>query len=48
MAATNYRVLLGKALASDPDILFLDEPNINHLDILSIAWLEDFLTGFKT
>ena len=40
------RVLLGKALASDPDILFLDEPN-NHLDILSIAWLEGFLRDFK-
>ncbi|MAY79416.1 MAG: ABC-F family ATPase [Deltaproteobacteria bacterium] len=40
------RALLGKALASDPDILFLDEPD-NHLDILSITWLEGFLQKFK-
>ena len=36
------RALLGRALASSPDLLLLDEPT-NHLDIESIAWLEDFL-----
>ena len=36
------RVLLGQSLFANPDILLLDEPN-NHLDILSIQWLEDFL-----
>jgi len=36
------RVLLGRALAGEPDILLLDEPT-NHLDIESIAWLEDYL-----
>ncbi len=40
------RVLLGKALAADPEILLLDEPT-NHLDILSIAWLEGFLRSYK-
>lgn len=40
------RVLLGKALASNPDILLLDEPT-NHLDILSIAWLETFLRSYQ-
>ena len=40
------RVLLGQTLASEPDLLLLDEPT-NHLDILSIQWLEDFLTGFR-
>jgi len=36
------RVLLGRALAGQPDILLLDEPT-NHLDLDSILWLERFL-----
>ncbi|MCH9650534.1 MAG: ABC-F family ATP-binding cassette domain-containing protein [Deltaproteobacteria bacterium] len=40
------RVLLAQVLASDPDVLLLDEPT-NHLDILSIRWLEKFLSDFK-
>jgi ATP-binding cassette subfamily F protein uup len=36
------RVLLGKALVSEPDLLLLDEPT-NHLDIDAIAWLEEYL-----
>ncbi len=39
------RVLLGRALISDPDILLLDEPT-NHLDIEAIEWLEGFLKQF--
>jgi ATPase subunit of ABC transporter with duplicated ATPase domains len=37
------RVLLAQVLAADPDVLLLDEPT-NHLDILSIRWLEKFLS----
>ena len=40
------RVLLGRALVSEPDLLLLDEPT-NHLDIGSINWLEEFLLGFR-
>ena len=40
------RVLLGRALAAEPDLLLLDEPT-NHLDIESITWLEEFLLGYS-
>ena len=39
------RVLLAQVLAAEPDCLLLDEPT-NHLDILSIRWLEKFLTEY--
>jgi ATP-binding cassette subfamily F protein uup len=39
------RVLLGKALVSEPDLLLLDEPT-NHLDIDAIRWLEEHLRDF--
>jgi ATP-binding cassette subfamily F protein uup len=40
------RVLLGKALVSEPDLLLLDEPT-NHLDIEAIQWLETYLREFS-
>ncbi|MCG5530462.1 ATP-binding cassette domain-containing protein [Halorhodospira halochloris] len=40
------RVLLGRALVTEPDLLLLDEPT-NHLDIDAITWLEDFLRDWS-
>lgn len=39
------RVEIAKLLLSRPDILLLDEP-VNHLDIESIEWLEEFLKNY--
>ncbi len=39
------RVEIAKLLLKKPDILLLDEP-VNHLDIESIQWLEDFLKTY--
>ncbi|WP_455385672.1 ATP-binding cassette domain-containing protein [Acidihalobacter prosperus] len=39
------RVLLGRALVTEPELLLLDEPT-NHLDIEAIEWLEGFLRDF--
>ena len=40
------RLCLGRMLLTEPDLLLLDEPT-NHLDLKSIAWLEDYLHGYK-
>jgi ATP-binding cassette subfamily F protein uup len=40
------RVLLGRALVSEPQILLLDEPT-NHLDISAIEWLEAVMLEFR-
>ncbi|MGG4607234.1 ABC-F family ATP-binding cassette domain-containing protein [Providencia sp. Me31A] len=40
------RLLLGRALIEQPDLLLLDEPS-NHLDLPTLIWLSDFLQSWK-
>jgi ATP-binding cassette subfamily F protein 3 len=40
------RAVLASLLFQQPDLLLLDEPT-NHLDLPSVAWLSEFLRGYR-
>ena len=40
------RLLLGKLLLAEPDLMLLDEPS-NHLDVAATEWLENFLKASR-
>ena len=39
------RVALGRLLLTHPDLLLLDEPT-NHLDLISVRWLEGYISSY--
>ncbi|WP_073582192.1 ABC-F family ATP-binding cassette domain-containing protein [Vibrio quintilis] len=42
----HMRLLLARAVITEPDLLLLDEPS-NHLDLPSLLWLEQFLRQWR-
>lgn len=40
------KIMLGKILLSNPDVLLFDEPT-NHLDLFAVEWLEQYLLGYS-
>lgn len=39
-------IFLSRIVMNSPDLIILDEPG-NHLDFLGLAWLEDFIDGYR-